>query len=155
MTVDIYSYTVIIVSVMKKNEQYFTLNELATLVELPRRTVRYYIQIELIDRPKGLGRGSHYTSNHLEQLIEIRKWQRAGLSLERIRELMEAEDKEIPLPPRPRKKGSIEIRSHVMISDGVELAIEPKRSGLTPEQTRKFAEGVINLYEQILNRQEK
>ncbi len=137
------------------NEHSFTLNELAALADLPRRTVRYYIQIELIDRPKGLGRGSHYTAHHLEQLLEVRKWQRAGLSLERIRELLAADDKEVFLPPRPRKKGSIEIRSHVLIGDGVELTINPKRSGMTPKQTRELADGAINLYEQILNRKEK
>jgi len=57
-------------------------------LSIPRRTTRYYIQIGLIDRPEGVGRGAHYTTRHLEQLLEIRKWQQVGLSLERIRELL-------------------------------------------------------------------
>ena len=57
-------------------------------MDLPRRTVRYYIQEGLVDRPAGAKRGAYYTKHHVEQLMTIRTWQRAGLSLERIRELV-------------------------------------------------------------------
>lgn len=140
---------------IQMNEHTFTLKELAAMVDMPRRTVRYYIQIELIDRPNGLGRGAHYTTHHLEQLIEIRKWQRAGLSLDRIRELLTEVDTPIPLPSMPRKSGSIEIRSHVMISDGIELTIDPKRSGLTPQQMSEFVEGVTELFEKNIATKER
>ena len=140
---------------IQMNEHTFTLKELAAMVDMPRRTVRYYIQIELIDRPNGLGRGAHYTTHHLEQLIEIRKWQRAGLSLDRIRELLTEDDTPIPLPSMPRKSGSIEIRSHVMISDGIELVIDPKRSGLTPQQISEFVEGVTELFEKNIATKER
>lgn len=53
----------------------FTLEEIATLSELPRRTVRYYIQSGLIDRPQGVGKGAYYTQHHVEQLLLVRKWQ--------------------------------------------------------------------------------
>jgi DNA-binding transcriptional MerR regulator len=140
---------------MKEKEHLFTLDELAGLVDLPRRTVRYYIQIELIDRPEGVGRGAHYTRRHLEQLIEVRKWQQAGLSLERIRELLTSDASEDRLPPlRPREKGSVQVKSHVMIDEGVELTIDTTRSSLTPERVRKFADEVMNLYEIILNSEE-
>ena len=135
---------------MKENEHLFTLDEIAGLVDLPRRTVRYYIQIELIDRPDGVGRGAHYTKRHLEQLIEIRKWQQAGLSLERIRELLTVDKAGVLLPPpKPREKGSVEVRSHVMVAEGVELTIDLSRSNLTPENVRKFTDEVIKLYEKI------
>ena len=140
---------------IQMNEHTFTLKELAAMVDMSRRTVRYYIQIELIDRPNGLGRGAHYTTHHLEQLIEIRKWQRAGLSLDRIRELLTEDDTPISLPSMPRKSGSIEIRSHVMISDGIELTIDPKRSGLTPQQMSEFVEGVTELFEKNIATKER
>ena len=90
---------------MKENERLFTLDELGSLVDLPRRTVRYYIQIGLVDRPEGAGRGAHYTTRHLDQLLEIRKWQQAGLSLDRIRELLSTGEGEVLTPPPlPRQK---------------------------------------------------
>ncbi len=128
----------------------YTLDELSGLVELPRRTVRYYIQIGLVNRPDGAGRGAHYTSQHLEQLLEIRKWQQAGLSLERIRELLSADENEPLIPPlRPRQAGTVEVWSHVVISDGIELTIDPQRANLTPEKVRELVKGVMDLYELI------
>ena len=132
---------------MKENEQKFTLNELGSLVDLPRRTVRYYIQIGLLTPPDGAGRGAHYNSGHLDQLLEIRKWQQAGLSLERIGELLDKDSiASLTPPPKPRQQGSVEVWSHVVIDDGIELTIDPKRSKLTPEQVRALASGVMDLY---------
>ena len=102
MTVKLYILTVMLNEKIK-----YTLDELIALVDLPRRTVRYYIQIGLVDRPDGAGRGAHYTVAHLDQLLEIRKWQQAGLSLDRIRELLAPDAEELLRPPpRPRQKGS-------------------------------------------------
>jgi DNA-binding transcriptional MerR regulator len=133
--------------VMKKVETY-TLEEIASLAELPRRTVRYYIQSGLIDRPQGVGKGAYYTQHQLEQLMLVRKWQLAGLSLERIGELLKRQS-EGPLPPTPRRPGSVEVWSHLVVSDGVEITIEPGRAGLTPEQVREFFRDVIHSYNQI------
>ena len=138
--------------VMKESDSTFSLDELAGLVDLPRRTVRYYIQVGLVDRPEGAGRGARYTSRHLDQLLEIRKWQQAGLSLERIRELLGAGAKG-GTPPLPlRRKGAVEVWSHIVISDGVELTIDPRRANLTPEEVRELATGLMDLYESICSK---
>jgi DNA-binding transcriptional MerR regulator len=118
----------------------FSLDELCTLAEMPRRTVRYYIQEGLVGRPEGLKRGAYYTHDHLEQLLAIRRWQRSGLSLERIRELVAEPGEGSDLPPeRPRRPGDVAVRSHILIRPGVELVIEPREAGLTPEQVRALA----------------
>jgi len=140
---------------MEENERLFTLGELGSLVDLPRRTVRYYIQIGLLDRPEGVGRGAHYTTRHLNQLLEIRKWQQSGLSLGRIRELLGTDGgAALTPPPRPRQKGSVEVWSHLFINDGIELTIDPKRANLTPEEVRELATGVMDLYEKICSGKE-
>ena len=139
---------------MNEPKPTFTLDELSALAELPRRTVRYYIQIGLLERPDGVGRGAHYGQRHLEQLLEIRKWTQAGLALERIRELLATEGDGAPLPPVPRRAGTVEVWSHVVVDDGVELTVEPRRAGLSPEQVRALAEGVSALYTKIRSEQE-
>jgi DNA-binding transcriptional MerR regulator len=126
----------------------FTLDEISALAELPRRTVRYYIQSGLIDRPQGVGKGAYYTQSHVEQLLLVRKWQLAGLSLERIGELLKQQGAG-PLPPTPRRAGTVEVWSHLVITDGVELNLEPSRAGLSPEQIRAFFRAVTQAYEQI------
>lgn len=140
---------------MKESDRTFPLDELAGLVELPRRTVRYYIQVGLVDRPEGAGRGARYTSRHLGQLLEIRKWQQAGLSLERIRELMGTDAEASVMPPLPpRQKGAVEVWSHIVVNDGVELTVDPRRANLTPEEVRELATGLMDLYESIFSKRE-
>ena len=82
------------------------MDEIAALTELPRRTVRYYIQESLVDRPDGIGKGAYYTQHHLEQLLLIRKWQLAGLSLERISEVLKRPATG-PLPATPARASSV------------------------------------------------
>ena len=131
------------------NEQTtFTLEEIAALSELPRRTVRYYIQAGLVDRPQGIGKGAFYTQQHVEQLLLVRKWQLAGLSLERIGEVLKQQTSG-PLPPTPRRAGTVEVWSHLVVADGVEITLEPGRAGLTPEQVRAFFRGVTQMYQQL------
>jgi len=125
---------------MPNDTEQFSLDELCTLADLPRRTVRYYIQQGLVDRPQGAKRGAYYTRVHLEQLLTIRKWQRAGLNLERIRELLSEPEGGEPLPPmRRRRPGDVSVRSHILLRPGVELVIDPGEAGLTPEDVRALA----------------
>jgi len=139
---------------MKNNQNTFSLDELCTLLEMQKRTIRYYIQQGLVDRPQGTGKGSSYSHHHLEQLLAVRKWKDAGLSLERIQELLceqnpDPESGRIVPPPRPRRVGVVEVWSHLHIADGVELHIEPKRSGLTPEQVRSLCQEVMRQFKLI------
>ena len=123
----------------------YTLEELAALVELPRRTVRYYIQMGLVERPDGVAKGAYYSSRHLEQLLAVRKWQLAGLSLERIGELLTT-PANAPALAAPRRAGTVEVWSHLVVADGVELVLEPGRAGLRPEQVRAFFRDVQAAY---------
>ncbi len=125
----------------------YPLADLCVLVDLPPRTVRYYVQIGLVDRPEGETRAARYGGTQLEQLLLIKKWTAAGLSLERIREVLQGA--QAPVPPRSRAIGSVEVRSHLMVADGVDLVIEPGRAGLSPEQVRQFIKGVMAVFAQV------
>ena len=136
------------------DQQTFTLDEIAALAELPRRTVRYYIQTGLIDRPQGVGKGAFYTQHHIEQLVLVRKWQLAGLSLEKIGDVLKQQASG-PLPPTPRRSGTVEVWSHLVGAEGVEVNLEPGRAGLSPEQVRAFFRGVTRLYQQVQESEDK
>jgi DNA-binding transcriptional MerR regulator len=127
----------------------YSIDELSSLAELPRRTVRYYIQQGLVDRPVGEKRAAYYTALHLEQLLTIRKWQHAGLSLDRIREILAGPDAGTLPPMRPRGAGTVEVWSHLVVADGLEVTLEPGRAGLSQEQTRAFFRGVTALYQNL------
>jgi DNA-binding transcriptional MerR regulator len=129
-----------------------SLDELGALTETPRRTVRYYIQLGLVDRPIGETRAAYYTDRHVEQLLTIRKWTEAGLPLERIRQLLEGADPQVP-PPPPRPRGSVEVMSHLVVDDGVELVVEPGRAGLKPEEVRELFRAVLEAYGRTVNKE--
>lgn len=50
------------------------------------------------------------------------------------------------LPRVSRRPGSLEVKSHLLLADGVELVIEPGAAGMSPEELRSFAKGVMALY---------
>jgi DNA-binding transcriptional MerR regulator len=132
----------------------FTLDQLASLAEVPRRTVRYYIQSGLIDPPQGAGKGAYYTRQHVEQLLHVRKWQLAGLSLERIKELREHPAGDA-MPPTPRRAGTVEVWSHLVVADGIEVILDPGRAGLAPEKVREFFRAVTLAYRNVQKTEEK
>ena len=122
----------------------YALAQLCLLADMPIRTVRYYIQIALVNRPAGGTRAARYDSGHLQQLLLIKKWTQAGLALERIREILHGQAPALA-PPSPAA-GSVEVRSHISLAPGLELVIAPQRAGLSPEQMREFARAVIAAY---------
>ena len=122
----------------------YSIYDLATLASVPTRTVRFYIAEGLMDRPHGAKRGAWYEERHLQQLLLIRRWTDAGLSLDRVRELQAGSPEEAP--PRPIKAGMVEVWSRITLADGVEIQVEPGRAGMTPEQVRSFIQDVTTAY---------
>ncbi len=102
----------------------FTLDDLASAAGLPRRTVRYYIQLGLLDKAEGETRAARYGATHLEQLIAIRRWSQDGLSLERIRDLLARKDS--APAPASRPPGTVEVWSHLVVADGLEVMLEAR-----------------------------
>ena len=133
------------------SSQAYSLDELCKLTAFPKRTVRYYIQLGLVSRPEGDGRAARYTNTHLSQLLRIKELSVAGVSLERIREVLAGG--EPPVPPRKRKPGAVEVRSHIYIAPGVEIQIAPEDAGLTPEQVRAFVRQIMQLADATLGTQ--
>lgn len=125
----------------------YSIHDLATLASVPTRTVRFYIAQGLMDRPHGAKRGAWYEERHLQQLLLIRRWTDAGLSLERVRELQAGSPEEAP--PRPVKPGMVEVWSRITLADGVEVQLEPGRAGMTPEQVRAFIQEVAQAYRRV------
>lgn len=125
----------------------FTLDELCTLAGCPRRTVRYYIQKGLLARPEGEKRGAHYLPSHLDTLLRIKQLTEAGISLDRIRDVLSGEPPAVPV--RPQAFGSIEVRSHIRIAPGIELQVSPEQAQATPEQLRALAKEVLSAWNRI------
>ncbi len=125
----------------------FSLDELCTLTDLPKRTVRYYMQMGLVDRPIGETRAAHYLTAHLDQLLKVKQLTDAGISLERIAEIQNGE--ELPVPAKPRKPGDIQVKSHIYVASGIELQISPEEADMSPEQIRALVKAVMKTIQEI------
>ena len=124
----------------------FTLDELCALADCGKRTVRYYVQMGLVDRPVGETRAARYGRRHLEQVLRIRQLADAGVSLERIGQVLKGQA--APVALRSREPGSVQVRSHVWVAPGVELQIDPQEAGLPPEDLHSFVQAVMSQWSQ-------
>jgi DNA-binding transcriptional MerR regulator len=66
----------------------YAIGDLADLGGVSRRTVRYYVQEGLLPPPLGVGRGNHYGSEHLDQLLRVKELQESGRTLDEIRRVL-------------------------------------------------------------------
>lgn len=123
------------------------MDELCRLTGFSKRTVRYYIQLGLVSRPIGEARAAKYSREHLGQLLRIRELSTAGVSLERIREVLAGA--EAPVPPRQRRPGDVEVRSHIHIAPGIELQIAPEEAGISPERLRLFIKEIMRVVDNM------
>lgn len=126
----------------------FSLQQLGEKADVSERSIRFYIQKGLLPRPQGGTRGAFYTEGHLAELLRIRQWQQSGLSLDAIGDLLAAK-REAPLAPA--RAGAVEVRSHLIIADGLELQVAPERAGLTQAQLRQLFHAVQAAYAELAN----
>ena len=75
------------------DEPRYAIGDLADLGGVSRRTVRYYVQENLLPPPYGVGRGNHYGREHLDQLLRVKALQEAGKSLVEIRATLGGRDR--------------------------------------------------------------
>ena len=126
---------------MSSHENKLTIDEVSGLTAVSPRTIRFYIQKGLVDRPVGQRKAAHYTREHVRQLLEIEKWKAAGVSLEAIRGIMTGElaGPDAAALPRTRRAGEIRICSRVWLAPGLELHLDPSELKLDNNQLRQLA----------------
>ena len=109
----------------------YAIGDLARLAGVSRRTVRYYVQENLIPPPLGVGRGNHYSAEHLDRILRVKAMQEAGKSLDEIRDPRGRGYRHAALLPRPASDPIPEgaaapersIWRRLTLAPGVELQI--------------------------------
>lgn len=98
------------------SERRYLIDQLCELSGFSRRTIRYYIQIGLLDPPAGRGRGGFYYDSHLSRLREIRALQERGLKIAAIQKVMRTGVVSEPPPKR-------EVWARYQVVSGVEMHV--------------------------------
>lgn len=131
-----------------KTKKHYTIKELSALVDMTARNIRFYIQQGVVDKPHGLNKGAYYTEQHLQQLLTVKKYKDAGVSLERIAQIIH-EEENAPVVSYKIKPGNIEVISRIQLMEGLELTVNPERSGLTQEDIRKLSRGILEIIDTL------
>ena len=106
---------------------------------VPRRTVRYYVQIGLLPAPEGAGRGHYYLPAHLERLVRIRDLRQQGRSLDEIRDLLDRRGGE------PTAAPPMELATRIRLRGGVEVVVPHGAEPPTPAQLRDLASAAARI----------
>ncbi|WP_457597433.1 MerR family transcriptional regulator [Hydrogenimonas sp.] len=131
----------------------YTMQELSRMFGMSPRTIRYYIQEGVIDKPEGQAKGAYYTERHLRQLTAVKKYKEMGLSLERIAELVRSEGAEPEDVLAPRRRGTVEVVHRIFLDDGLELLVDPVRAGLGSAEIRRLAKEIEALVDRAKKEQ--
>ena len=121
------------------DERRFSVGELADLSGVSRRTVRYYVQEGLIPAPHGLGRGAHYGTGHLEQILRVKGMQEQGIPLDAIRRELASNG----VASAAAEVHRLVPRSHwsrIALLPGVELHISSERQVPAPRALEELAD---------------
>jgi DNA-binding transcriptional MerR regulator len=125
-----------------KRDTSFGIKELADLGGVSRRTVRYYVQRGLLPTPTGTGRGSHYTQEHLDRLVQIRTWQEDGVTLAEIERRVGLQPEATPeMPPPVAAVPGGEDWTRITLHPGVELHVQTQTS-LTEADTDRILKSI-------------
>ena len=119
----------------------YAIEELATLGGVSRRTIRYYVQEGLIPAPLGLGRGNHYTPEHLEQLLRVKALQEGGRTLVEIRRALgHVSNRQSVAQSKREELPSRSLWRRMTVAPGVELHLASTVRVPPPARLRELAE---------------
>ena len=122
-----------------------------------RRTIRFYIQENIIEAPAGRGRGGFYFDSHLSGLLKIRALQEKGLNLESIRKIVNSRegasecafndftlDRALCSSDHVVGKLSRQAWARYELADGIELSVRKDIEAMDVKKIREIIK-VLNL----------
>lgn len=132
---------------LMETKKKFSLEELSELTGISRRTIRFYIQRGLMSGPEGEKRGAFYTTEHLEDLLRIKRATEKHVPLNEIRKADTEEE-------RPALQvGSVTVCTHICLGVGLTLVVDHKSSELSGEKFKEFAEALCEFIEEFKNKE--
>ena len=126
----------------KNKEKKYTIEEISSLTGFSRRTIRYYIQENIIEPPSGRGRGGFYYNSHLSDLLKIRSLQEKGLNLNSIKNILKGTEQ---LVKEDSEIYTRDLRVRYEIVPGLEINIS---RSLEEKESKKILE-IIRLIKNI------
>ena len=121
-----------------EKETKFSIEELARLTGLSRRTIRFYVQKGLLKGPEGEKRGAYYTTEHLENLLRIKRLTEKHVPLDEIQKTADETE-------APADVGKISVCSHICVGSGLTLVVDHGKARISREELKELAGGIVEL----------
>jgi DNA-binding transcriptional MerR regulator len=102
----------------KNKVKKYTIKELSDLTGFSRRTIRFYVQENIIEPPSGRGKGGFYYESHLSNLLTIRLLQEQKLNLNSIKDILGKTGQKFKKDP---EKSVRDLRVRYEIVPGLEI----------------------------------
>ncbi len=114
----------------------YTIDEMSDRTGFSKRTIRYYVQKQIIDPPSGRGRGGFYNDSHLSDLLRIRQLRDQRLNLNSIREILKGRARS-----QDKESGDVrrDLRVRYEIIPGLEINIS---RNLEERKNKKIIEAI-------------
>jgi len=126
--------------VLVDGEERYGIEELAALGGVNRRTVRYYVQEQLLPPPLGVGRGKHYGPEHLRRLLRVKALQERGLSLEDVRRTLRPGGRPAAAAEEAARAVARSAWTRLELLPGVELQVSGRYRLPSPGRLEELAE---------------
>ncbi len=135
---------------MQNTKKELTIDELVQVAGISKRTLKYYIQLGLVDRPIGETVSARYTINHIEQLKTVKNLQSQGFSLSRIASLRQAN---LQIPAKSSKRtlkapGSPIPKIEVQVHNRVSVVFTQIKPELPDELINQLSKKIFDLTNQ-------
>ncbi len=102
---------------MKKLKTSMAISELSKFSDVPVSSIKFYIRKGLLHKPiKTGGTRGRYTARHLNRLKLVKKMKMEGLSLSKIKEIIQMMDDGEETEPKKNSLSSIDIKSELINS---------------------------------------
>lgn len=110
----------------------YSIDQLADLAGISRRSVRFYVQMQLIPPPLGAGRGHYYTDEHADRLARIRRLQEQDYSLREIRRALESGAADSALETASSSVHAARLYQSIEAMPGITVQVDCGRHRLSP-----------------------
>lgn len=127
-----------------------TIDELSQASGLTKRTIRYYVNSGLLDRPTGETKNARYDASHLEQIRNIKALQEQGYTLARILEIKRRTHQEVL---NRREIGEPLTVIEIPVDPGISIVFRQEICGLTQPQMIKLSEVFLEVLKSVKNQE--
>lgn len=133
----------------------YSISEVSALTDCTKRTIRYYVQLNLIPPPVISGRNSFYDDNHIRLIKLIKKLQDEYLPLSKIKEIIDDKKNLNRYLKSPAKtpSGSSEFSAvrQRMVRVAVSPDVEIHYKDYLPGTLKNKIEKIINFSVELFN----